>query len=84
MKKWAKDKGKGKPIREKHGDGTTHWHDPSRSRGHGFENSGVFVPGAGLGKDLFGDNLLGEAADFFNPLSDVKDIIDLLDGGFCQ
>ncbi|ALG68909.1 hypothetical protein [Beggiatoa leptomitoformis] len=34
------------------------------------------VPGATLGVAIFGDNLLGEGVDFFNPLSDVQDVID--------
>lgn len=41
LKRFAKDKGKGKgkPICERHGDGkgTQHWHDPGRGlEGHGF------------------------------------------------
>jgi len=36
LRKWAKDKGKGKPIFEQHGEGTPHWHKPDRSGGHGF------------------------------------------------
>jgi hypothetical protein len=36
LKTFAKDKGKGKPILEKHGEGTEHWHTPDRKGGHGF------------------------------------------------
>lgn len=36
------------------------------------------VPGATLGVAIFGNNLLGEACDFFNPLSDVQDVLDLM------
>jgi len=36
LKKFAKDKGKGDPILEKHGEGTQHWHRPDREGGHGF------------------------------------------------
>ena len=35
------------------------------------------IPGAAIGVSLIGDNLLGNAADFFNPLSDIQDLIDL-------
>lgn len=36
------------------------------------------MPGAHLGVFLFGDNLLGDLFDFFNPLSDAQDIVDIL------
>ncbi len=35
------------------------------------------IPGANLGTKLFGVGFLAEAVDFFNPLSDIQDIIDL-------
>jgi hypothetical protein len=34
---------------------------------------------------IFGDNILGDAVDFFNPLSDAQDIIDLFQSeGDCE
>ena len=36
------------------------------------------IPGSALGVGIFGDNLLGNAVDLFNPLSDLQDIIDVI------
>ena len=79
LRKWAKDKGKGKPIFERDRDGTgeLHWHRPDRSGGHGYVNG--LIPGANLGNDLFGDNLVGDLVDLFNPFSDLQDILDLIE-----
>ncbi len=78
LKKWSKKKGKGKPPFEQHGEGAPHWHTPDRTGGHGFvPKTPAIIPGATLGHDIFGDNLLGDIADFFNPLSDIQDIVDL-------
>jgi RHS repeat-associated protein len=90
MKKLLKEKGKnntsihsvdetGRSLKdglkpETHGDGAEHYHPRPRNGGHGFLNG--TVPGATLGKDVFGDNVVGEAVDFFNPLSDAQDMID--------
>ena len=46
-------------------------------KGHGFHPS-IVIPGSSLGKDIFGDNLIGEAVNFFNPLADAQDTADLI------
>jgi hypothetical protein len=49
-----------------------------------FPISRLTIPGANLGVTLFGNNLFGQACDFFNPLTDIQDLIDLIqpdDGG---
>ena len=38
------------------------------------------IPGATIGVSLFGDNVLGQTYDFFNPLSDIQDVLDLVGG----
>jgi hypothetical protein len=85
----SKNKGKGKtgkPIYERSGDGEYHYHTPDRKNvkggagGHAFTNSGFVIPLSSLGNDIFGDNLFGDAINFFNPLSDAQDLIDLLSG----
>ncbi len=49
-----------------------------------FPSKSFKIPGAALGITLFGDNFFGHAVNFFNPLSDVQDIIDLFqDEGGC-
>jgi RHS repeat-associated protein len=82
MKKLQKEKGIGKPIKEKHGDGTTHWHRADREGGHAFVEGAAVVPGSALGNDMFGDNPFADVVDFFNPLSDLQDIIDLFNDLF--
>ncbi len=42
-----------------------------------YKATKINVPGAALGTTILGDNIFGQAADFFNPLSDLQDIIDL-------
>ena len=37
------------------------------------------VPGATAGTYLLGDNAFGKTLNFFNPLSDVQDVVDLAD-----
>ena len=64
------------------GDNNPHFHDADRSGPHSFySGAGVIVPGASLGADLFGDNVVGQAVDFLNPLGDVQDVVDLVDAG---
>ena len=46
-----------------------------------FPIPGVKIPGSALGVGLFGDNAFGNVCDFFNPLSDLQDLIDLVTGG---
>jgi RHS repeat-associated protein len=81
LKKWSKSKGRGKPKFEKHGKGQPHFHPPDRSGGHAFVDSPAIIPGASLGRDIFGDNILGGVVGFFNPLSDLQDAADLFGGG---
>ncbi len=40
-----------------------------------------FLSLGAIGVTLFGDNAFGQTIDFFNPLSDLKDILDLLGSG---
>jgi RHS repeat-associated protein len=79
LKKFSKEKGKPRPEKpEKHGEGTYHYHLPDRRGGHGFiVRSNAIIPGAFFGRDLFGDGFWGNTVDFFNPLSDLQDLLDL-------
>ncbi len=43
-----------------------------------FPASAFKIPGANLGIVIFGNNFIGHAANFFNPLSDLQDIVDLV------
>jgi RHS repeat-associated protein len=43
-----------------------------------FPAEGFKVPGSALGVMIFGDNFVGNGVDFFNPLSDLQDVLDLL------
>ena len=52
------------------------WHTHYQPKRGGFH---VNVPGANLGVMVFGDGFLGNAVDFFNPLSDVQDIVDIVE-----
>ena len=77
----------GKPIKDiGHKDpnggsnvGRDHYHDAARENGHAFYGAGI-LPGATLGNDILGDNIFGDILNFFNPLSDLQDIMDLLYG----
>jgi hypothetical protein len=73
--------GKGAKEHGAHGKGAgedgPHFHTSDHNGGHSFYNTGAVIPGANLGKDIFGDNLLGEAVDLFNPLSDVQSAVDI-------
>lgn len=53
----------------------------NKMRGHGFirRANRIVVPGAALGVTLFGENLLGETVDIFNPLSDAQSFADIMD-----
>jgi RHS repeat-associated protein len=57
------------PGRE--GECRKHFHDKDRKKGHAFfgpdENVDLSVIGSTLGVDLLGDNLAGQAVDFFTP-----------------
>jgi RHS repeat-associated protein len=70
-----------------HGGKSKHPHYQPKNRGRGSNqqrghanvaNSIVVVPGSSLGTDILGDNLLGEVVNFFNPLGDIQDVIDLV------
>jgi len=81
--KGASRKGKGL-AKEVWGKKTTR-HDPHQSgwKSHyqprgGGGHVNYTVPGAALGITLFGDNVFGKAVNFFNPLSDVQDMIDVV------
>lgn len=37
------------------------------------------VPCANIGVTMLGDGFLGNAVDFFNPLSDIQDIFDIVE-----
>jgi hypothetical protein len=73
--------GKGAKEHGAHGKGAgedgPHFHTSDHNGGHSFYSSGAVIPGANLGKDIFGDNLLGEAVDLFNPLSDIQSAVDI-------
>ncbi|MEW5980562.1 MAG: RHS repeat-associated core domain-containing protein, partial [Acidobacteriota bacterium] len=70
------------PVQGKAGDNLPHFHDADRLGGHAFYGvTGVAIPGATLGVDTFGDNVLGQAIDFLNPLSDVQFIVDTIQDG---
>src|SRR5262249_23082585 len=45
--------------------------------GHAFFGAAITIPCATLSTDIFGDNPLGEAVDFFNPISDAQSILDI-------
>lgn len=81
LKKWAKEKGMEKPSLENHKGGTDHYHPAGRITstgkhgGHGFINRNFTAVG------IFGDNLFSEVIDFINPISDVCDLLDLIDSG---
>jgi RHS repeat-associated protein len=65
------------------GDRLPHFHDKGRSGPHAFfrdgSGTGIVIPGNALGSQIFGDNLLGDIANFFNPLADIQDIADFTD-----
>lgn len=64
------------------GDNKPHFHDQDRSGPHAmYDTSKVIVPGASVGVDTFGDNIVGEAVDFFNPLADAQTAVDLVEAG---
>lgn len=46
-----------------------------------FPTSKLTVPFSAIGVSVFGDNLAGQAVDFFNPMSDIQNIVDLFQGG---
>jgi uncharacterized protein RhaS with RHS repeats len=50
--------------------------------GHSFHSGVALIPGANLGKDIFGDNLVGQAADLINPLADLADAVDIYNEWF--
>ena len=88
MKKLSKKKGRQKPSTETHGLGNEHYHPSERTKffpdgssakgGHGFiDKANVIILGSSLGVDIFGDNLIGKSIDFFNPLGDIQDILNL-------
>ena len=59
-------------------------HDPHREGCHSHyqPKSGGFhvnVPCANIGVTMLGDGFLGNAVDFFNPLSDIQDIFDIVE-----
>ena len=56
-------------VVNKHGEGVTT-----------FPIGNITVPGANLGVAILGDNFFGQACDFFNPLSDLQDVINLVTG----
>ena len=82
IKKLSKKKGYAKPKIEQHGDdagrGTPHYHPTGRETdfgkhgGHGFVTKCTAV-------GLFGDHWYTEAIDFFNPMADINDVLDLID-----
>jgi uncharacterized protein RhaS with RHS repeats len=45
-----------------------------------FPSHDFKVPGSSLGVDAFGEGLVGETIDFVNPLSDIQEIVDLING----
>jgi RHS repeat-associated protein len=52
------------------------WHTHYQPKSGGFH---VNVPGANIGVMAFGDGFWGNAVDFFNPLSDIQDVFDLVE-----
>ena len=81
-KKWCKKKGSKISRIEKHGDEPPHGHPPDRQisgtvhGGHSFINTISSFTAVGV----FGDGYIAQAVDFFNPVSDVVDAADLIDG----
>jgi len=73
---------KGELIRhEPHKKGYRPHYQTKGKRGHTFFG-GLVIPGANLGDIVgrkTGSELLGEAINFVNPLSDVQDVLDTLD-----
>ncbi len=54
----------------------------NKKSGHAFIRSAsqrVVIPGATAGTALFGDNLLGATADFFNPVAEVQDVAEIME-----
>ncbi len=45
-----------------------------------FPLPGYSIPGSQLGVSLFGNNILGQGIDFFNPLADIQFVADVLTG----
>jgi hypothetical protein len=41
------------------------------------ESYKISIPGANIGKKLFGTGFLGQLIDFVNPISDIEDMINL-------
>jgi hypothetical protein len=52
------------------------WHSHYQPKSGGFH---VNVPCANLGIQLFGDGFFGQTVDFFNPLSDIQELCDLVE-----
>jgi RHS repeat-associated protein len=77
-KKIAKDIWPDKKIRRHDG------HEPGQHDHYQPKSGGGHVkyriPGSNLGVSILGCNLLGKAVDFFNPLSDAQDVLDLVWG----
>jgi len=58
--------------------GKKHFQKKSGDGSHTFYSINIIIPGATLGKDLLGENLLGEIADFLNPAADFQSVIDFV------
>ena len=56
-----------------HNGGRPHWQHKNGGRGHVFYETISSLTAV----SIFGDNFFGNEIDFVNPISDIKDIIDL-------
>ncbi|MBQ0721654.1 MAG: RHS repeat-associated core domain-containing protein [Gammaproteobacteria bacterium] len=83
-KQLAKEKFGQKTVRhDAHTSGQIpHYQHKNGGRGHVFYGkSRIVIPGAAIGASLFGeDSWAAEIVNFFNPLSDLQDVSDLVSG----
>jgi len=79
---FKKDRSAGELIEhEAHKKGYRPHFQTKGKKGHTFYG-GAVIPGANLGDIVgrkTGSELLGEVVNFFNPLSDIQDVLDTLD-----
>ena len=69
-----------KPIK-RHSPHQEGWNSHAQTKNGGGAHAncklGVSIPGATLGNDILGDNIFGDALNFFNPLDDIQSTVDL-------
>ena len=82
MKKMSKRKGykiKGPEYHsDQTGSGTLHYHMPDRKTVLGRKSGHAFITKM-TAVGVFGDHWYSHVIDFFNPVSDINDVLDIID-----